>query len=142
MKNSIAYSMDLETLNIPHGDIIKVINKDHQSFKGFGELYFSDIDSQQIKGWKCNENAYQMLIVLSGSVNFVCTVDKEFSKTYEYNLTSSSLKALFIYPKTWYAFKGISDKTSRIMSLINIKHIDIIQKKIPVAEIIYDWNKK
>ena len=52
------------------GEIIKFINKNNKYFSGFGEVYFSEIKKNKIKGWNIHYKYKCILTVPFGNVEF------------------------------------------------------------------------
>ena len=53
------------------GDVLHGIKKNEETYFGFGEAYFSNINEGKIKGWKLHKDMTMNLIVPSGTVKFV-----------------------------------------------------------------------
>ena len=67
----------LKILKNPSGDVMRGIRSDENQFEGFGEVYFSKILSDKIKGWKYHKEMTMNLIVISGEVKFVVFDDRK-----------------------------------------------------------------
>ena len=52
------------------GDIIKFLNIKDKYFKGFGEIYFSEIKKNQTKGWNCHKKNTCTIVAPLGTVSF------------------------------------------------------------------------
>ena len=119
------------------------LRSDENQFEGFGEVYFSKILSDKIKGWKYHKEMTMNLIVISGEVKFVVFDDRKNSNTKsqfdEYTLSCNKYSRLTIPPKVWIAFKGLSLGESIIMNFSNILHDDqeVVTKEI--NELSYNW---
>ncbi len=133
----------LKILKNPSGDVMRGIRSDENQFEGFGEVYFSKILSDKIKGWKYHKEMTMNLIVISGEVKFVVFDDRKNSNTKsqfdEYILSCNKYSRLTIPPKVWIAFKGLSLGESIIMNFSNILHDDqeVVTKEI--NELSYNW---
>ena len=133
----------LKILKNPSGDVMRGIRSDENQFEGFGEVYFSKILSDKIKGWKYHKEMTMNLIVISGEVKFVLFDDRKNSNTKsqfdEYILSCNKYSRLTIPPKVWIAFKGLSLGESIIMNFSNILHDDqeVVTKEI--NELSYNW---
>ena len=67
--------MDLQKVKIiklkiknKKGNILKIINKKHKYFKNFGEIYFSKIKKNKIKGWNLHKRFYCHITICYGDV--------------------------------------------------------------------------
>ena len=62
-----------ETKIIPTsgGVVRKYLDINTGSFEGFGEVYFSEVKKNSIKGWKCQLKFFSHICVPVGSVKFV-----------------------------------------------------------------------
>ena len=133
----------LKILKNSSGDVMRGIRSDEKQFEGFGEVYFSKILSNKIKGWKYHKDMTMNLIVISGEVKFVMFDDRKSSNTKnqfdEHILSSEKYSRLTIPPKVWIAFKGLSLGESIIMNFSNILHDDqeVVTKEI--NEFSYNW---
>ena len=78
-KKSNIEGLEITTLKIIStngGDVLHGINVNDNSFKGFGESYFSKIDFNFIKGWKLHKKMTLNLIVPVGEIRFVIFDDR------------------------------------------------------------------
>ena len=60
----------LQKFNNPIGDTMKYLSKKSSFFKGFGEVYFSEIKKNKIKGWIYHKRYWCILCVPFGQVKF------------------------------------------------------------------------
>lgn len=102
------------------GNLTKFINLKSNYFKGFGEIYFTEVKKNQIKGWKKHIKNYSLIRVVLGKVKFTfCYKDHIYSvivsQTHNLNLQ--------IPPKIWFAFQGLSNK-NLICNFMNNIHSD------------------
>ena len=122
------------------GDITKLITTSHTDYKGFGELYFSDIRLNQIKGWTKHKKMNINLFLIEGIVKVVLAKIKNNNIVFEEILLSKkSYNHLFFKSNTYFAFKGISKKTSRLMNFSNIHHDPNEILKMDLSKIKYKW---
>ncbi len=122
----------------PKGNVLTYLKKGQKGYDGFGEVYFSTIKPNKIKGWKKHKKMSMNIYVIVGSVKFVFynTKNKKFSYKI---LNESNPQRLFIGPNTWFAFKNISKKKTIIVNFSNIKHSDKEVLNKTLKEIQYDW---
>tara|TARA_B100000902_G_scaffold399352_1_gene469808 strand:+ start:14048 stop:14449 length:402 start_codon:yes stop_codon:yes gene_type:complete len=127
----------LQIKKSPHGNITKVINKSSKYYKGFGELYFSQIKKNKIKGWKKHTKMTMNIKVIMGKVKFILSKDmKSFKKI----IISENDKFLLTISKNiFFAFQGL-DKKNEILNFSNIKHSKKECINLPLNRINYKWN--
>lgn len=136
---------ELKQIKVPKGDIFHVLKSVDVGYEGFGEAYFSHIESGNVKGWKRHNNVTLNLVVPVGSVKFIIYDDRKFSKTNgqfrEYIL--SPMKNYFrltIKPGLWVAFAGIGKGYSLLLNIIDQVHIPNESDKKELNEIKYNFN--
>ena len=66
------------------GDIFKLLTKDSKGFDKFGEAYYSNINFNEIKGWKKHLKMQCILIPVSGDVD-VITYNLESNQFEKFN---------------------------------------------------------
>ena len=102
------------------GNIIKYFDNENEFFKGFGEVYFSEIKKNKVKGWNSHKKYQSVIMVINGNVSFTFMSHDEKKKK---NITVSraSPKIIIVPNNVWYKFTSIS-RLSMIVCLINKKH--------------------
>lgn len=123
------------------GHILKLINNKSINFQKFGELYISNVNSQEIRGWKYHKKMVSNIFILRGKFKFVFfNQDKYHFKKIE--LDENENKNLYIPPKVWFAFQGLSRGANTLLNLSNIIHSDneVINKDINTFK--YEWKIK
>ena len=111
-------------INNNKGSIIKFINKYDKNFKSFGEIYFSEIKKNKIKGWNFHKKYTCIITVPIGKVEFKIVNKKQKIM----NKIITKKKILIIPPKHWFAFKAVTNNAI-IANLINGVHSDKETKK-------------
>ena len=103
------------------GNVLHGIRSTDKSFVGFEEAYFSFINQDHVKAWKCHKKMTLNLIVPVGKVKFVFYSQREnIFRVIE--IGEKQYSRLTIPPKIWFGFQGIGKSESIIMSLTNIQH--------------------
>ena len=121
----------LSRIEVPGGDVLKIISVEDETFSTFGETYVTTIEPDVVKPWRRNLSATANLVVVSGEVRFVTTVDGEtFSQ-----LTLSPdghFGRITIPPGYWLAFQGLSRETATIVNVLSCVHraTDIERKSL------------
>ena len=54
----------------PKGDVLKYLTIKNKYFKRFGEVYFTEIKKNKIKGWNFHKKCWCLLAVPFGKVKF------------------------------------------------------------------------
>ena len=62
---------ELDMVEVPGGNIVKLLKNTDEDFKGFGEAYFSYINSGAVKAWKKHLSMNLFLTVPLGKIKFV-----------------------------------------------------------------------
>ena len=101
------------------GNILKIINKKHKYFKNFGEIYFSKIKKNKIKGWNLHKRFYCHITICYGDV-FLRLKDRK-SKIKNIQLSFKRPKLVIIPPKIWFSFKS-KREDSMILNILSGIH--------------------
>lgn len=134
----------LKRIKNPKGDILHALKCTDEGFFGFGEAYFTQIHSKEIKGWKRHNKMTLNLVVVTGCVKFVIYDDREnsitFGKFEEIILSpEQNYQRLTLAPGLWMAFCGMSDNTSIVMDIIPQPHDDNEGDRINLDAIPYNF---
>lgn len=122
----------------PKGNVLTYLKSGQNGYSGFGEIYFSKIKPNSIKGWKKHKRMTMNVYVIKGSIKFVFydEIKNIFSSK---KLTSKSNTRLFIGPNVWFAFQNMSKKESILANFSNIKHNKKEVLKKNLKKIKFDW---
>lgn len=117
----------LKRISTPHGDVLHALKSIDAGFAGFGEAYFSEIYSGDVKGWKRHNRMTLNLVVVVGKIRFVVYDDREGSETFRnfavYDLSpNENYSRLTVEPGLWMAFEGLSEGTSLLLDIIPEPH--------------------
>ncbi len=131
------------------GCILKMMESSDNEFQGFGEIYFSIVYPEVVKGWHLHEKAFLNYAVIKGMIKLVLFDDRINSVTkgeiQEIFMGDQNYCLVQIPPQVWNGFKGIGTETAIIADLINCTHNeDIMQRLDPHNNnlIKYDWSRK
>jgi dTDP-4-dehydrorhamnose 3,5-epimerase len=135
----------LKVISVLGGDVMHGLKRSDLGYKGFGEAYFSMIESGAIKAWKKHYKMTLNLVVPLGAVRFVIYDDRKGSKSLgrfqEINISKNNYSRLTLPPKLWVGFQGISKNTSVVLNVADIEHEpDEIERK-ELNELNYTWRK-
>ena len=97
----------LQQISTLGGDVWHALKSSEESFKGFGEVYFSWVEAESIKAWKQHLRMTMNLVVPIGTVRFVfCDLLRHNFR--EEEIGASSYARITVPPKIWFGFQGIS----------------------------------
>lgn len=134
----------LKHIIVPKGDIYHAIKSTDDGFVGFGEAYFSQIEHNQIKGWKRHNRITLNLIVPIGTIKFVFYDDREGSATkgeFTEIILSPEInyQRITVPPRIWMAFYGVGLGISMLMDIIPEPHDPSEVSKMSLDEIAYKF---
>mgnify|MGYP005654510719 FL=1 len=73
----------LKQITDSRGAVFHVIKNNSKTFHGFGEAYFSKINENVIKGWKCHKLMKQNFCIPFGKLKLVLFDNRKNSSTYK-----------------------------------------------------------
>ena len=151
VKGEYIEGIEIKSLNkIPdeRGTILHMMRSDEEIFNGFGEIYFSTIYPNVIKGWHIHDKMILNYAVIEGMIKLVLYDDRTNS------LTKGNLMEIYtgddnyllvkVSPKIWNGFKGIGKKRAILANCASIPHNPSeISRKDPFnSDIPYKWELK
>ena len=130
------------------GKIMHMMRADDPHFEKFGEIYFSVVYPNAIKGWHLHTKMTLNYAVVSGMVKLVLYDARKESPTkgelQELHIGEDNYALVKIPPGIYNGFKGIGVKPAIVANCSDIPHdpeeiqrIDPFSKDIP-----YDWKLK
>ena len=130
----------------PKGSVLKMLNNSSNGFIKFGECYFSEIFSGNVKGWKIHSKQTQNLTVPIGQLKMVLIDFRKTSNTYKKIFEiligrPNNFYRLTIPPGIAYSFECISKTTALIVNCTDIKYDTLENQTIPLDDnsIPYSW---
>lgn len=106
------------------GDVFHAMKNSDPGFNGFGEAYFSAIESGCVKGWKRHTAMTLNLVVPIGEIQ-VSIIDDTEENLKNFILGPDQVDAygrLTIPAGLWVAFGGRASGTSMLLNLASIPH--------------------
>ena len=145
----IKEKVTLHPLNIVEsdkGNIRHILNKNEEGFNSFGEVYISEINPLNIKGWTLHKNKTSNLVVVKGHVKFVFVESSNPDKFIVHELSTiennpGSYARICMRPNVWFAFQGLHCKVSRVLNISNVVHNETLSIKKNLDYFDYKWNK-
>jgi dTDP-4-dehydrorhamnose 3,5-epimerase len=134
----------LKRIEHPKGDVFHGMKKSDVGFSGFGEAYFSTINSEDTKPWKKHLKMTLNFVVPIGEIRFVIYDDRNDSVTkgnfFDVVLGEANYQRITIPPGVWVAFSGVGKKYNLLLNLANLEHDpNEIVRKEDLSEILYNW---
>lgn len=130
------------------GKIMHMLRCDDPHFEKFGEIYFSVVYPNVVKGWHIHKKMTLNYAVVSGTIKLVLYDDREGSETkgelMELNLGDGNYCLVKIPPMVWNGFKGTGTAPAIVANCATephdpteIERMDPFKNHIP-----YNWELK
>lgn len=106
------------------GDVFHAMKNSDPGFNGFGEAYFSAVQSGCVKGWKRHTSMVLNLVVPMGEIQ-VSVLDERAGNSKDFILgpdCADTYQRLTIPAGLWMAFGGRASGTSMLLNLASIPH--------------------
>jgi|TARA_B100001059_G_C17676251_1_gene497199 dTDP-4-dehydrorhamnose 3,5-epimerase len=135
----------LKQIKDDRGSVMHMLRNDDNVFKTFGEIYFSTIYCDKIKGWHLHKESYLNYACVSGEVKLVLYDDRPSSSTknqYEEIILSPNKYVLVtIPPNLWNGFKGLGKGQSIIANCLTLPHSEkeMVRKSYDDKYFQYNW---
>ena len=137
----------LKQIEDERGKVMHMLRNDSKSFTKFGEIYFSTVHPNKVKGWHLHSKMTLNYAVVFGEIKLVLYDVRPNSKTkgqlQEFFLSQKNYKLISVPPLIWNGFMGIGNKTAIVANCADLPYDDteIKRKSSLDKEIPYDWNK-
>jgi dTDP-4-dehydrorhamnose 3,5-epimerase len=128
------------------GKVLHMMRDDSDGFAGFGEIYFSCVYPEAIKGWHIHKRMTLNYAVPHGNIKFVLYDDRPDSLTkgevQEIFLGPDNYCRVTVPPMIWNGFKGIGSEAAIVANCASISHDPgEIDRRDPFdPSIPYDWS--
>jgi dTDP-4-dehydrorhamnose 3,5-epimerase len=132
---------ELKIIEVIGGNVFHCMKKTDNGFNEFGEAYFTNVKSNQIKAWKMHNKMTLNLTVPRGKVKFVFVSPDNLNKFHVIEAGIDDYKRITVKPGVWFGFMGISDEESLILNIANIEHDSNEVFKKDVDDIKFNWKK-
>ena len=136
---------ELKVISDKRGKIMHMMRTDSPTFKKFGEIYFSTIYKNIIKGWHLHLTSTLNYACIKGKVKLVLFDDRKNSKSknqyQEIILTPEKYFLVTIPPNIWNGFKGIDTEESIIANCLDNPHDEkeMVRKDISDKYFNFNW---
>ena len=128
------------------GKVMHMLRSDANWFEGFGEIYFSTVETGAVKAWHIHKEMILNYAVPIGKIKLVLFDDRNNSSTkgeiQEIYLGPDNYNLVTIPPLIWNGFKGMGNITSLVANCASIPHDpDEIDRLNPIKNTIpYNWD--
>ena len=128
------------------GKIMHMLRADDPHFQSFGEIYFSVIYPDVIKGWHLHTRLTLNYAVPSGRIKVVCYDDRKgspsFGKTQELFIGEDCYQLITIPAGIWNGFKAVGPTAAIVANCATLPHQpeEIIRKDPFSPDIPYNWD--
>lgn len=133
----------LKVIEVPNGNVLHGMKFNDPGYSGFGEAYFSMVDSGSVKAWKRHHKMTLNLIVPIGEVCFVIYDDRPYSSSYgkfqKVILSKENYYRLTVPPKLWLGFQGLGRDINMLLNIADIEHTLDKVDRIELDKINFDW---
>lgn len=110
------------------GSVMHMLRNDDENFEKFGEIYFSTIYPQAIKGWYEHKEQIQNYAVINGVIKLVLFDNRKDSSTYkniqEISMGDSNYVLVRIPNGVINGYTCISQQTAIVANCATIPHVD------------------
>ncbi len=128
----------LKVIETPNGSVRHFLKKEDNGYAGFGEVYFSEVEYNAIKGWKKHREMLMNIVVPVGSIDFYLldeTQDADSDRrVVKVNLSEGNYQRLVIQPGIWVAFKGMGKNKNMLANFANIAHNPAESESLPLND--------
>ena len=137
----------LNQIEDERGKVMHMLRNDSKIFTKFGEIYFSTVHSNKIKGWHLHSKMTLNYAVVLGEIKLVLYDARSNSKTkgqiQEFFLSQKNYKLISVPPSIWNGFMGIGKETAIVANCADLPcdETEIKRKSAFDKDIPYDWNK-
>ena len=130
---------ELKKIANPKGNIFHALKSSDNDFIGFGEAYFSDINKNEIKGWKRHKQMQLNIVVVCGRIKFV-VYDESKNEFFTCILSLDNYFRLTIESGLYMAFMGL-DNNNKLINIASIEHDPTESENRKLNEISYNRAK-
>jgi dTDP-4-dehydrorhamnose 3,5-epimerase len=134
----------LRIIPTPGGSVLHAMKQNDPGFTGFGEAYFSTVESGAVKPWRRHLRMTVNLIVPFGEIRFVLHDDRSGSSSrgafQEIRLSRpGNYQRLTVPPGIWVAFQGIGAPENMLLDIADLPHDPEEAERRPLEFFNFDW---
>jgi dTDP-4-dehydrorhamnose 3,5-epimerase len=124
------------------GGTWRALRSDDEGYKGFGEIYFTWINSGKTKAWKRHKLTTCNLVVPVGEVLFAVETNELRQNFETFILGPRTYQRLLIPPGRWFGFYGLAAQPSLVLNTTDLIHDDEECDNAQTESFTFDWSKK
>ena len=98
------------------GKVMHMLRSDSPLFRGFGEIYFSQVHPGAVKAWHLHHEMTLNYAVVHGKIKFVLYDDRPESPTrgkiQEIFISPDNYVLVTVPPMIWNGFKGVGEESA------------------------------
>jgi dTDP-4-dehydrorhamnose 3,5-epimerase len=138
----------LRRIQDERGCIFHMLKKEDPHFKDFGEIYFSEIYPNAIKGWHNHTKMTLNYACVVGKIKLVLYDGRPESETYqeiqEVYISDHNYSLVTVPPGVWNGFKAVGNERALVANCTTHSHdSEEIQRMDPLrSNIPYNWDLK
>ena len=139
----------LKQIEDERGAVLHMMRANSSLFSEFGEIYFSIVNPNAVKAWKCHKKMTQHFTVPIGRIKLILFDDRSgvtgSAVVEEIILGRPDLYYMVrIPPLIWYGFQGISEMPSLLANCSDMPHDQNESEQLPVSNnhIHYNWRQE
>ncbi|MBL4692939.1 MAG: WxcM-like domain-containing protein [Magnetovibrio sp.] len=131
----------LKQIRDDRGAVLHMLRTDAPHYAGFGEVYFSIVNSGVTKGWRRHTKMTMSLAVPKGRVKLVLADDQGHIQEIIFGEDEADYKLVTIPPMVWSGFQCISADPAIIANCASILHTpgEAERLDLDTQEIAYTW---
>jgi len=128
------------------GAVMHMLREDDEAFERFGEIYFSLVYPNVVKGWHLHRRMTLNYAVPVGMIKLVCFDERPDSPTrgnvHELHVGELNYALVTIPPLIWNGFKGEGDRAALVANCATVAHDpEEIERLDPFSDRVpYDWS--
>jgi dTDP-4-dehydrorhamnose 3,5-epimerase len=128
------------------GAVMHMLREDDEAFERFGEIYFSLVYPNVVKGWHLHRRMTLNYAVPVGMIKLVCFDDRPDSPTrgnvHELHVGELNYALVTIPPLVWNGLKGEGDRAALVANCATVAHDpEEIERLDPFSDRVpYDWS--
>ncbi len=131
------YFIPKKVIGDARGKVFHMLRADAPYYDGqFGEIYFSSVHANVVKGWKRHKVMQQRFSVPVGKIRFCFYDNREHSPTHghmeEMTVGEDNHGLILVPPMLWYSFGGEAQPQSLIVNCSSICHDPNESENIPL----------
>lgn len=131
----------LRLIPTPGGDVRQAMKSSDVGFAGFGEAYFSSVDTGALKGWRRHKRMTLNLVVPAGEIRFL-VLEESSGRRQAFHLTPERPEhygRLTVPPGLWMAFGGVGEGLNLLLNLASIEHDPAEADTRPIDSLPWTW---